>query len=550
MSSQSISWLLLVPGLIGTSASLWMAIITARKKPGVGWQYLVCGGIAVAIWCSGQVLWLLINSEQAALRITQMQYCAITLASLLWLLHALAQTGRQHWLRPQWIALMCVIPALTIAIALSYQPGQDNLLLQGFRMPPEVPIAEALHGPWFWLFMAHTHLPFLAGCALLLVYYAESMQYRDELLIVTAFPLLLLAMNLLFVSGHWPMPLDPSPLGFALGFSMFGWAMQRRRMFELRPVGWRMAFDSLEEGIVIVDASGRIIDSNPAALRMLRNDREDLWSQAMQELLADSSWTQGSAPMELDFPMQDGRTRRMQIGVVAMRDNNGAFCGCVVSLRDVTRERTAQQQLLSAHGHLRKLYAELERVSCIDTLTGLSNRRVLFERLDEEFARARRYGKPLALLLIDLDLFKRVNDTHGHLTGDAVLRAAGNALNALKRPTDLVARYGGEELVMLLPETDFDGARGAAARVWKSLRETMHQGGNGNRFQVTASIGLATANDRQGAARELLEQADAALYAAKNAGRDRIAVALVDGFEIFTPGTPDLQAGVTPTGAA
>jgi diguanylate cyclase (GGDEF)-like protein/PAS domain S-box-containing protein len=550
MSSQSISWLLLIPGLVGTCASLWMAIITARKKPGVGWQYLVCGGLAVAAWCAGQVMWVLISSEQAALRITQLQYCAITLASLLWLLHALAQTGRRRWLRPHWIALMSVMPAITIVIALSYEPGYKNLLLRGFRLPPETVVPEAMHGPWFWLFMTHTHLPFLAGCVLLLFHYAQSMQYRDELLIMAAFPLLLLGMNLLFISGHWPMPLDPSPLGFALGFSMFGWAMQRRGMFELRPVGWRMAIESLEEGIVIVDATGRIIDSNPAALRLLRNDSEDVWSQAMQELLADSNWTGGATPMELDFPMRDGRTRRMQIGVVALRDSNEAFCGSVISLRDVTRERTAQQQLLGAHGHLRKLYAELERISQIDPLTGLANRRVLFDRLDEEFARARRYGKPLALLLIDLDLFKHVNDTHGHLTGDAVLGATGKALIALKRPADLIARYGGEELVMLLPETDPDGARSVAARAWQSLREIAHQSGNGSRFQVTASIGVASAGDAHGGARELLAQADAALYAAKNAGRDRIAIALVDGFEIFTPQTPQTQLVASPPGAA
>jgi diguanylate cyclase (GGDEF)-like protein len=173
---------------------------------------------------------------------------------------------------------------------------------------------------------------------------------------------------------------------------------------------------------------------------------------------------------------------------------------------DLTRRRLEEQNIL------------LSELSVIDSLTGLHNRRFLERRLAYEVERARRYQRELALLVVDIDHFKRVNDTYGHSAGDAVLRTVAGALRDVCRRQDLIARYGGEEFVVVAPETDALGARAVAER----LRASVHaqQFTEGPEWPLTVSIGVAILGDRSDP-NALFRAADAALYQAKRGGRDR-----------------------------
>lgn len=161
---------------------------------------------------------------------------------------------------------------------------------------------------------------------------------------------------------------------------------------------------------------------------------------------------------------------------------------------------------------------KLEELSQRDPLTGLYNRRYVMRRLDEELARRRR-GHPLVAVMIDLDRFKRVNDEAGHAEGDALLAKIGESLGRAVRVTDVVGRYGGDEFVLLLPDTDAEEARIVAERVVLGVREV------GRAFDalrsVTASVGLAAATEKDDA-RSLLSRADDAAYAAKSHHGDRV----------------------------
>ncbi|MCB9616311.1 MAG: GGDEF domain-containing protein [Sandaracinus sp.] len=167
---------------------------------------------------------------------------------------------------------------------------------------------------------------------------------------------------------------------------------------------------------------------------------------------------------------------------------------------------------------LRVRQAELERLGRTDALTGLANRVVFFERLAAEVERAQRHTLPLSVLVIDVDHFKAVNDRHGHLAGDAALRALAARLAREGRASDLLARYGGEELTMVLPHTDTEGAKVVAER----LRRAAHEIHVGER-PLTVSIGVAQRRDSE-SHDALLGRADDALYDAKRAGRDRVVV--------------------------
>ena len=168
--------------------------------------------------------------------------------------------------------------------------------------------------------------------------------------------------------------------------------------------------------------------------------------------------------------------------------------------------------------------ARLEQRATTDPLTGLLNRRALVERLTTEMERALRYDTSVSLLLVDLDHFKHVNDTYGHLAGDGVLRAVSELLTEEARSSDLVARYGGEEFLVVLPETDDAGAAVLAERMRERVAGHLFRAWESDGpLRVTASIGLATfPAARIESVEDLFARADAALYRAKAEGRDRV----------------------------
>jgi len=163
---------------------------------------------------------------------------------------------------------------------------------------------------------------------------------------------------------------------------------------------------------------------------------------------------------------------------------------------------------------------ELEKLARTDGLTGFLNRRALEEKLSEEFRRAERHGDPMALLMMDLDHFKAINDRRGHPFGDRVLRMVADRIGEAVRDIDLCARYGGEEFAVVLPRTAPSGALTVAERIWSTVGDADFEG-----ERLTLSVGTACLPAPfQASPEQLLREADEALYCAKREGRNRIRV--------------------------
>jgi diguanylate cyclase (GGDEF)-like protein len=213
--------------------------------------------------------------------------------------------------------------------------------------------------------------------------------------------------------------------------------------------------------------------------------------------------TGGSEPMRQDcafIPLvHDGEVKAVSIAII--------------DATDTYESQTRLDETLAV------LAAQSER----DSLTGIYNRRKLGEVLDNEVLRARRYQQKLSVLMFDIDHFKRVNDTHGHLVGDEAIRHVAKSAVSTLRATDFVARYGGEEFVALLPGVEIDGATIAAERVREAARKPFAALAE-TELSVTISVGVTSARPDTADAKALLAEADHALYASKQAGRNRVTV--------------------------
>lgn len=169
--------------------------------------------------------------------------------------------------------------------------------------------------------------------------------------------------------------------------------------------------------------------------------------------------------------------------------------------------------------------AHLYAMAVTDGLTGLFVRRYFDLRMEEEMAKARRYQRPFSLLLFDIDHFKKFNDTHGHQTGDMVLRQFAKLLQKSTRSADICCRYGGEEMAVILPETALDEATLLANKLCVGVRNNAFEGTTGQELSVTTSIGVAEFIPTYETVQAMVEAVDAMLYQAKKLGRNRVEVA-------------------------
>lgn len=235
---------------------------------------------------------------------------------------------------------------------------------------------------------------------------------------------------------------------------------------------------------------------------------------------------------------KDGRPYFMEWSVYGLRDDDGVIHFYVAVQRDISARKDAEWRIEDGARELAKANRELElanerlaALSLTDSLTGLSNHRAFHARLNEELVRAKRTRAPLSLLLLDMDRFKSYNDTFGHPAGDETLQKIAWVLQSHARASDLVARHGGEEFAVLLPQTDRAGAHCVA-----ELLRASTESATWPLRAVTISIGVATTDSPDISARTLIEHADEALYRSKSAGRNRVSGAEPDaGQSLFFP---------------
>ena len=271
----------------------------------------------------------------------------------------------------------------------------------------------------------------------------------------------------------------------------------------------RRILESLEHRVLVANSTGSALEQ---------------MSDEVDVILLDVEMPDLDGPRLL--PLLRGRSRSFVPCVfLTGRDDDDARQRCLDAGGDDFLSKSARsvelQIRVSSMLRIRRLTQELERRAHTDPLSGVGNRSALEAALDQRESEQLRYGRPLAILIADIDFFKRVNDAHGHAAGDEVIRTLGETLRSGTRDADRVFRFGGEEFVVLAPETSADGACLLAERLSSAFREVTARSPYGPQ---TVSIGVAAVGERRRTPRELLDAADRALYVAKTSGRNRVVI--------------------------
>ncbi|WP_147532838.1 histidine kinase N-terminal 7TM domain-containing diguanylate cyclase [Bacillus marasmi] len=405
--------------------------------------------------------------------------------------------------------MIFIIPMITLVISATndyHHLYYTNYFISEYN---SYTMAQIIKGPWYYLFIVYTYSVFIYGIGLFFKLWRKSSFgiKTPEFLIVlgSLFPGIAYC---LYALGVLPIPYDFTTLGFALFALAFSVALFKFDFLKLKEVAREFVFDEVNEGIIVVDNNNRIIDFNRSAQKMFA------WlipNHLGMSLLEFEEGRLIGVNTKEKFKVNIkccNKTRHVGFTVTPVLSNQ-KYVGKILIFQDITEQVVAME--------------ELKKIATHDTLSGVYNRRKLMNEGEKEFYRAQRYQTHLSALMLDIDYFKKINDTYGHLAGDMVIKCLASQCQLNIRQSDIIGRYGGEEFLILAPNTDINQTFKLAEDLRKIV-EDMEIEYNDQRIKVKVSIGVASTQGslKKRSLTELINESDKALYEAKNSGRNRV----------------------------
>jgi diguanylate cyclase (GGDEF)-like protein/PAS domain S-box-containing protein len=494
--------------LLSGSSCAACAVYVARRRGAVGRFGLVTVLLGSAIWGlayavelgaatrSGQELW------------GALKYLGILLLPPAWLIFSLAYTGRERSVTQRVLAALSVEPAVMLIIL---AVPSTRHLIRSYPAESTSALTQIQLGPAFYVLLAYSALLAALGTGLLtLTLMRISAAYRTQSLLLLSAVALVWITNILATVGVGPFRvLDPTPPALAVAGLMLILGVFRFGLLDLVPVARTTLIETMPDPVLVLDAHGRVIDHNPAAESLLRVSKPALLGGRFEQLLGAELPVQGrenATRHELTLAAVGGE-KIFEVAVSVLGDGRHDGPGHLVVFRDITGRKQAE--------------ARLAWLAHFDVVTGLPNRALFYDRLEQALAQARRRRGSFAVLFLDLDRFKLVNDSLGHDVGDKVLALVARRLASVLRSEDTIARFGGDEFGVLLPDIEHPrGPIAVAQKMQMALAEPLPV--NGHVLVVNASIGIAVFPGDGTDRRSLINQSDAAMYKAKAHGGSRI----------------------------
>lgn len=472
--------------------------------------------LCLSVYLFGSLM--IINSDnlQEMIFWNQIQYLGLPFISVLWLVVALIYTRTIYTLKNRTALLLFVVPVITFFIRLT-NPWH-HLFYTSFEATQAFGINTMLmeRGFWYYVNISYTILCLLLTIVIYLLGYLKNRagDTRNHFVITFFASLFTLIGIMLLLFTLDDQGIDYTALIIPVSLLTISYGIIKHDFLEIRTLARDTIFENNIAGMVILGPGGRIIDFNKAARDFFGKLNISLDNYPLERILdrepelLEIFKSKGDADYAVVI---NGEKHIFEIDTVLLGNNQDGNMKMLKSIRDVTEER--------------KIREELKVLATTDSLSGLCNRTEFVSLAQRELARAKKHNGELSLLMMDLDSFKHINDTYGHMAGDVVIREIGNLIKSSFRKTDIVGRLGGDEFAVLLKNTSLPEAKKAAEQFRTTVAETKVIIGE-QEIGLTISIGAAakSENDDSSSIEDILRKADDALYEAKAKGRNCVVI--------------------------
>ncbi|TQR14233.1 histidine kinase N-terminal 7TM domain-containing diguanylate cyclase [Psychrobacillus soli] len=416
----------------------------------------------------------------------------------------------------QWIHyVLFIVPIITIFMLNTNDLHHLYYISMKLSNDGPFPILELEYGPWFYVHSIFVFLCLMIAIIMLLMQLKKSQfRFRMQVLLMAMGLIIPILASCLYLNGLSPYGMDLGPVSMSITFIFHGVALLSFQMFNVAPIARDKVFESMKEGVIVINQNGALVDYNKAILKVIPmlNSHDigkmltDILSKERQlaEIIYDGR--------ECDYKIcVDDKITYFHISFSSIQNKKNLLLGKIITFADVT-ERVNMQE-------------KLKQLASMDGLTQVLNRTFFMKKAEIIMDDLAITGGYVSVIMFDIDHFKKVNDTYGHEAGDIVLAHVTSIAKETIRETDVIGRYGGEEFIVCMPNISLHEAYEIADLIREKVfaKRTLI---NGKEICITSSFGISNAfieaGDNSLLLQVLIRQADQALYEAKRNGRNRI----------------------------
>lgn len=475
------------------------------------------GSIALALLLVGTFIWSAASALEVAfpkmgqtLIFTKIEYFSIPYVPVLWFIVICNYLGRTRYLTKRNTAFFFVIPVITTILV--WTNSYHHLIYTRVWLDRSfgVPSLAVDYGWGFYTFYTYTCLISLSAFALVLhAFFTSSSFYRKQLSILILSALIPFTTDIVYVLRVLPCHhLDATPIAFTITGILIVFGMARYHLWDITPVAHRMIVDGMRDGILVLDAHHRILEVNPSACRIIGKSPTELIGHPLEKVTY--YWE-----VLMEMLQEDGEEVVRQITLE--RPKHRDYEVRMTSLQQHVNGDSERLIIIHDETERRRLEARMHEMAFFDMLTGLPNRALFLDRLERVLISAKRRESITAVIFLDLDRFKEINDTLGHSVGDELLKQVAGRLTTCIRESDTVARLGGDEFVIILTDilhiSDIDKTADRMIDAFSSpflLEE--------NSYEIHGSMGISISPQDGDTVQDLMKYSDIAMYSAKRSG--------------------------------
>ncbi|MGE5379813.1 MAG: histidine kinase N-terminal 7TM domain-containing protein [Methylocystaceae bacterium] len=510
MKYQFVPYLLI--SVITTFIIITLLVHTWRNRLIPGARYLLITLVLIIVWIVTQACEVAALDLNIKIFWANIQYIPIMLTPVTYFYFSIRFTRQDKWLHLKWLPFLLLIVPVVFNVLL-WMDGSLELIRQNVYLNHNRPFPTVgkTYGPLFWVFAIYN----FGLCVFVLGILANALRekkslYREQVQFLFWGLMLPGSACVWHVSGFNPYNIDPTPIVFGISGLLLTYAILRYRLLEVVPIAWSQIIQDMNNGIIVLDNQGQVLDANPAAKKVFGLTSPNLIGIPIDQAIKNFSDlgiaypSANSAVTEVVLE-NDGDIGHYEISYAQLYNSRQRSIGWLLQAYNITERKATE--------------ATIRHLALHDPLTGLPNRNCFHDLCDQEIDRARIRGGSLAVAYLDLDDFKLINDNYGHNAGDKFLCEVTDRLQLALRDSDMVSRLGGDEFAILLTSIGTDEKIAIVGKkIMNSLAEPVII--DGNPVQIKVSIGFSVYPRDGDTVDTLINKADKAMYAVKEATKN------------------------------